>query len=286
MGRNDKRTNQRRVKPPQPKARGDLRPKKAPFALSDRAKRWLWWGGRLAILAAVTAGAVGMGRLFERYVRAAKAFATENIEIVGLSRLSRSEVLRTADLALGKNVFEVSPEQARERLRAHPWIDEVNVVRRLPGTYRIDLRERQPIAAIQLESRYLVNERGTVFKRFDEGDPEHLPLITGVDPTRFRSEANFRAGLLVSVVGLLQDYGDAGLSRREPISEIRADDRQGLTIYVGNDRIELRLGARPFGKKLLRFREILDELRQERARPAYVVLDNVRRPDRVAVRLR
>jgi cell division protein FtsQ len=85
---------------------------------------------------------------------------------------------------------------------------------------------------------------------------------------------------------LLQDYRDAGLAKREPISEIHAGTHDGFTIYVGHDAIELRLGTRPFGKKLLRFREILDELSDERARPAYVVLDNVRRPDRVAVRLR
>lgn len=284
MGRNDKRLNRRRI-PPSTSASGRGARSLTPASVG-RLKKLLWWGGRLLVVATVTSGAVAMGRMLERYVRSAEAFSTQAIEIEGLSRLTRTDVLTASELALGKNVFEVSPEQARERLKAHPWIDDVTVVRRLPGTYRIALRERQAIAILQLEAAYLITEHGGVFKRVEPGDPAHLPVITGVDAARFSSDANFRAGLLVSVVGLLQDYRDAGLARREPISEIRADAHQGLTVYVGKDGIELRLGARPFGKKLLRFREILDELRNERARPAYVVLDNVHRPDRVAVRLR
>jgi cell division protein FtsQ len=249
-------------------------------------KRLLWWGGRVAILVSVTACAVGMGRLLERYVRGAQAFATRSIDITGLSRLTRAEVLAAAELAVGKNVFEVSPEQARAKLEAHPWVDEVKVVRRLPGSYRIALRERQAIALLQLERLYLVSERGSVFKRLESDDPVDLPVITGVDVARFRTELAFRTNLLVSVVGLLQEYRDAGLSKREPIAEIHADGPRGFTLYVGRDAISVRLGARPFNKKLLRFREILDELSGDAARPAYVVLDNVRRPERVAVRLR
>ena len=84
----------------------------------------------------------------------------------------------------------------------------------------------------------------------------------------------------------LQDYRDAGLWTREPIAEIHAEDPRGFTVYVGRVPIQLRLGDAPFDRKLNRFREILDELKDETARPAYVLLDNVRRPDRVAVRLR
>lgn len=194
--------------------------------------------------------------------------------------------MKQAGLALGRNVFEVSPEQARARLLEHPWIVEATVSRRLPSSYRIELREQSPAALLMLEKLYLVGEDGTVFKSLDPGDPIDLPVITGVDPAEFRSDLALRSSLLLSAVGLLHDYRDAGLFRREPIAEIHVEDDRGLSLYVGKDATQVRLGQRPYRKKLARLRGILDELRKDAARPAYVYLDNVRRPDRATVRLR
>jgi len=249
-------------------------------------RRPLAWAARIVVLAAVTAGAVASGRLLERYVRSAKAFATSAIELTGAERLSREQVLASAGLALGKNVFEVSPEQAEAALRAHPWVAEAEVTRRLPGSYRIHVREQKAVALLALEELHLVSEDGTVFKRVEPEDPVDLPLITGIDPERFRADLALRTSLLVSAVALLQDYRDAGLWVREPLAEIHAEPDESFTLYAGKDAMQVRLGPRPYGKKLRRLRQILDELSAQKDRPAYVYLDNVRRPDRVAVRIR
>jgi cell division protein FtsQ len=260
---------------------------RARFAAAyERCKKPLSWLARGLVLLAVTAGAVAGGRLLEQHVRSAKAFATQQIEVAGATRLSRAEVLATAGLSLGQNVFEVSPEQAREKLSLHPWIAEATVTRRLPGTYRIQIREQQPAALLQLEALYLVSEEGTVFKQLAAEDSSDLPVITGVDPRQFRADVAFRTSLLVNAIALLHDYRDAGLWKREPIAEIHAEGEDAFSMYVGKDAMLVRLGERPFRKKLRRLRGILDELRDDAGRPAYVYLDNVRRPDRVAVRLR
>jgi cell division protein FtsQ len=251
-----------------------------------RHRTLITWSGRLVLLCALGAGAVAAGRLLEQHVRTAEAFATVEIALAGNERLSRDHVLEVAGLSLGVNVFERSPEEAREALLADPWVADAEVVRRLPGSYRIELRERRPAAVLALERPYLVADDGSVFKQLEPGDPADLPVITGVDPERFRADQELRTSLLVSAVALLHDYRDVGLWRREPIAEIHVEDGGGFTLYVGADAALVRLGERPFRKKLRRFRGILDELRTEKSRPAYVYLDNVRRPDRVTVRLR
>jgi cell division protein FtsQ len=248
----------------------------------------LLWLGRLAIMAAVTAGAVAGGRLLERHVRSAPAFATTSIELEGNQRLERERVLAVAGLAIGKNVFEVSPEQARAALLEQPWIADADVTRRLPGSYRISVREQQPAALIALESLHLVSEEATVFKKLEAGDPSDLPVITGIEPAAFRADLALRSSILVSAVALLHDYRDAGLWAREPIAEIHVEPDESFTLYLGKDALQARLGARPFTKKLRRLRAVLDELKRGGAgqRPAYVYLDNEKRPDRVAVRLK
>jgi len=102
--------------------------------------------GRLTVLIAVGAGALAAGRLVEQHVRRAKSFATTQIELVGTQRLARDQVLAVTGLQIGQNVFEVSPEQAEERLLAHPFIAEASVWSIQPDPASLPLRASRPTA--------------------------------------------------------------------------------------------------------------------------------------------
>lgn len=255
-------------------------------ALGARLRRPVELFVRGVLVIAVGVGAVALGRLVERHVRTSPAFAVREIEVDGHVRLTREEILDAAGIELGRNVFEVAQEDAERRLAAHPWIAEAHVRRRLPGTYRIEVRERRAVALLVLGDVFLVAEDGAVFKRAEEGDPIDLPVITGVDRERFTRDRGFRTSVLLEAVALLSDYRGAGLFRREPIGELHVEPDDGLSLYVGEDATYVRLGHAPFRGKLRRLRTVLDELAQRSARAAYVYLDNERRPDRVTVRVR
>lgn len=243
--------------------------------------------GRLTVLIAVAAGAVAAGRLVEQHVRSAKSFATTTIEIEGTQRLSRDQVLAAAGLGIGRNIFDVSPEQAQERLRSHPFIAEATVTRRLPGSYRITLREQELAAVLQVgEQLMLVGQDASVLKPLEPGDPVDVPVITGADEERWRRDVHYRASLLESAVSLLHEYREAGLWVAEQVSEIHVEPDLGLSVFVGDDATAVRLGKAPYAKKLRRLRGIFDQLKRDEARPLYVYLDNERRPDRATVRLR
>jgi cell division protein FtsQ len=243
--------------------------------------------GRLTVLIAVAAGAVAAGRLVEQHVRRAKAFETTVVEIEGAQRLSRDQVLAAAGLAVGKNVFDVSPEQAEERLRTHPFVAEAAVTRRLPGSYKITLREQELAAVLQVgEQLLLVGQDASVLKVLEPGDPVDVPVITGADEGRWSRDVHYRATLLENAVLLLHEYREAGLWAAERVSEIHVEPDLGLSLYVGQDATAVRLGKAPYAKKLRRLRGIFDKLERDDARPLYVYLDNERRPDRATVRLR
>jgi cell division protein FtsQ len=255
-------------------------------ALRERLRRPAEVSLRALVVVAIGLGAIGLGRLVERHVRTAPAFAVRNIELEGHVRLTREEILAAAGIAEGANVFDVAPEEAERRLATHPWIAEAEVRRRLPGTYVIEVRERRAVALLALGDVYLVSEDGAVFKRAGQDDPVDLPVITGVDRQRFTRDRGFRTSVLLEAVALLSDYRGAGLWRREPVDEVHVEPDDGLSLYVGADATYVRLGHGPFRAKLRRLRTVLDELGQRGARAAYVYLDNQRRPDRVTVRIR
>ncbi len=241
--------------------------------------------GQALVVLACIAGSVAVARLVERHVRTSPAFATRTVRVEGRARLSEREVLEAAGLAVGRNAFETSPEQAAERLRDHPWIASAHVERRLPGSFVVQLRERRAVAVLALGALYLVGEDGAVFKRVAVGDPVDLPVITGVERERFTVDRAWRTSLLLEVVAMLHDWRGAGLQRSAPVGEVHVETDGGLSLYVGSDALHARLGRGPFREKLSRLRRVLERLAQDHQKAAYVYLDNVRHPDRVTVRL-
>jgi cell division protein FtsQ len=252
-----------------------------------RARRIVLGTLKLVAVLAGIAGAIAVGRLTHDYVRTSPAFAVATIELEGRARLEESEVLRAAGVSIGTNVFELAPEDVRARLERHPWIASAEVERRLPGTFRLRIVERTPSLVLALgPSLYLVDESGSVFKEVAPGDPVDLPIVSGIERDRFLRERAWRTALLSEIDVLLDDWRAAGLWRREPIAEIHVEADDGLVLHVGEDAMEVRLGRAPFLPKLRKLRRVLDRLQAESSRALYVHLDNVRRPDRVVVRLR
>jgi cell division protein FtsQ len=231
-------------------------------------------------------GSLALARVLDRWARSAPEFAIRTLEVTGEERLGEAEVLASAELAVGDNVFARSEAEIAHDLLSHPWIADARVERRLPGTFRITIRERVPAAILSLDTPYLVSDDGAVFKTLEPGDPVDLPVITGVDRQRFFAERPYRTQLLTSIVGLLSEWRAGGMERREPIGEVHVENDEALTLFVGDDGTEVRLGAGPYRAKIERLRRVLDELGHQHARPLYVYLDNVRRPDRVTVRVR
>ncbi len=242
-------------------------------------------GGQVALLGVAVAALSWLGDRTVRYAHGADAFAIREIIIEGNHQVEDIDVRRAARLHLGSNIFEISTEDARNHLLQHPWIEEASVVRKLPGRVRLEIVEREPVALVALDQLYLVSEEGAVFKRLGVDDPVNFPVITGIASERFYDDFDYRTAILLRSMALLRDYEGAGLSEREPVSEIHFEGANGIELFVGNDGMNVRLGNGQHRQKLRRFRQVLERLALEKTRPSYVYLDNVRSPERVTVRL-
>jgi cell division septal protein FtsQ len=127
----------------------------------------------------------------------AKHFFFENpdyqlsqIEIQTDGTLQREQILKAAELREGVNIFGVNLARVRDQLQQLPQVDEVQVIRKLPGEIDIRIVERKPIAWITSDKQisdpfasevaFLVDARGVLMKE-KKLLPEYLglPLITG-----------------------------------------------------------------------------------------------------------
>ena len=104
--------------------------------------------------------------------------------------LQRDQILKATEIREGENIFRVNLAQVRDRLQLLPQVDEVQVLRKLPGEIDIRITERKPIAWITSDKQisdpfasdvaFLVDARGVLMKE-KKLLPEYLglPLITG-----------------------------------------------------------------------------------------------------------
>jgi len=160
-------------------------------AIQHRNRRLLVFISKIVLAAAICAGIYLGARL------AARRFFFENpdynlatIDVRTDGTLQRDQILKTAGLREGENIFRVNLAHIHDVLQQLPQVDEIQVVRKMPGEIDIRVVERKPIAWItsekqisdpfQSEVAFLIDARG-VLMREKKLLPEYLglPLITG-----------------------------------------------------------------------------------------------------------
>ncbi|MDQ6655176.1 MAG: FtsQ-type POTRA domain-containing protein [Verrucomicrobiota bacterium] len=117
-------------------------------------------------------------------------YRISKIEVQTDGTLQRDQVLKTAELVEGENIFSVNLARVHDRLEQLPQVNEVQVVRNMPSEINIQIVERKPVAWITSEKEitdpfasdgaFLVDALGRLMKQ-KKLLPEYLglPLIVG-----------------------------------------------------------------------------------------------------------
>jgi len=177
-------------------------------------------------------------------------FNLQQVDVTGMRRLSRAEVVEAAEIEDGTNLLNVNLSAITERLRRHPWIRSASVYRRLPGRLIMEIEERTPRAILAAERLYYVDEQAEFFSRILPGDPVDYPLLTGATPEELIAHGPEIREMIRLGLGLL-DLMERNKSALDPsrVSEIQMnlDDglsirtKAGRTIVMGRGNFELKL---------------------------------------------
>ena len=128
-----------------------------------------------------------------RALRHVGFFEVRRVEFDGLRYGSAEELTRMLDLAPGASVFDdLSP--LAERLRGAPGVVSVDVGRRLPGTVRVQLVERAPVALAPVRGRLgLVDSLGRMLPWDPARTAPDLPVAARPDSLVGRVLARVRS---------------------------------------------------------------------------------------------
>lgn len=186
-------------------------------------------------------------------------FTITKVEIEGNHMVTDERICTLTGYQKGEHLFSVDTDKAETYLLVEPYISAAEVKRVWPGTVRITVEERTPVARLQVGAAFVeVDATGKVLQRYTLVEDADLPLITGLD---LRGQGAMPGGIIVSdalddALAMLQDIpADCA-----PIGEINCADTQDIRIYTMHG-MEVRVGSSDgFAEKCILFTNILSDL--------------------------
>jgi cell division protein FtsQ len=120
----------------------------------------------------------GVQALYSLTVRL--GFGLQDVTIVGREAIDRDALLATLQVERGMPILALDRQDMVARLRTLPWLEAATVERHLPGTLRINLTERQPLARWQHQNQIkLLDVHGATINGVAAKDFMELPLLVG-----------------------------------------------------------------------------------------------------------
>ncbi len=254
----------------------------------ERRQRVARWARRVGYGAAIAAVAVGVPMLSMwgyDAVMESDALALTYVDVEGLHYLDEDALLDAADPMGGEHLFNVQSEQLEATLEGLPFIEKAQVRRRFPDRLYISIEEHEPVAIMIDDGFWLVDEEGRPVVELDAARPHvdlwSLPLVSGLSRATMETDEGRRQ--LKDAMEVYEIYEELGLEDKEEISEIHVDELLGLSLVVGPEAIEIRLGHDRWTERLERWKQIRRTLEEREVDPSYVLIDHESEIDRVAV---
>jgi cell division protein FtsQ len=212
-------------------------------------------------------------------------FEVSTIEVVGAGPLPASDIKGLAAIPKGETTLLLNKKGVRTRLLRDPWIEAVDISRKLPRTVELHLTLRQPIAFVELEDgeRWLLAADGVWLASWDTtagiaSDPQGsfpefsvetsgLIAVTGIEGLQPTAGDKNRAAILRNALAILNGLSS---SLAAEVVELQAPDVVRTSLRT-KDGIEIDIGsADDIATKDKIVREVLAEQKGK------VVLINVR----------
>ena len=196
-------------------------------------------------------------------------FSVHRVTVQG-NRMSNEAQIRTlADIQQGVQLFDVTAEEVAERIRRHPWIDQVEVERVWPDALTVRVTEHRPLAIVNIEGEeqglYYLDDRGTVFVPVDPLQDIDYPVVTGVSPPEGElGGAEFQLGGDTGTEAVREFLHVAARGNPilplQSISEIHLGREKGIIVYLVEHPFPIYIGYGNVEKRYYQLVKLLERL--------------------------
>lgn len=204
---------------------------------------------RWVLLSLVVATAViGSGAAVRYYLRNSWRFrieSSDSIVVTGAEHVSRGEVLQVFRGDISKNAFFVELGERKRKLEDISWIESASVMRILPNKLKVEIRERVPVAYVQLGSQVeLIDANGVIMNIPPTAQGAYsFPVIIKMSESEPLST---RAPRMKTYMQLISELDAGGGHYSQDLNEVDLSDPSDVRVTVADSAgaVLIHLGER------------------------------------------
>lgn len=205
----------------------------------ERSPRSRGFLAKLLTLVAIVAAAVFGVTVF---------FQVNTFEIHGVENYSEDAVIIASGIELGQSILLVDKSKVASQIKTRlPYVQSVQIERRLPGTVVITVTEGKAAASVRSEydEYWLIDDKGKLMEQVNEDRAASVTQISGVsallpvagDQIRLSQEDQQRLDVALELLQQLERYDLAG-----QIVSIDVTQLYNIVMYY-TDQFEIQLGS-------------------------------------------
>lgn len=236
-------------------------------SLSKKSAVYLGWGLLTILVLFLGSVTVAAAYHYGEHSWRFRIESSDDIEIIGLSNVTRSQIIEVVGGDIGRNVFYVPLGQRKKQLEQIPWVESASVMRFVPNRLKIEIHERTPVAFARIGSRiFLVDDSGVLMdlpvaskKKFS------FPVVLGMNLGEPQSTRAARMKIYNEVIAELDS---TGAHYSHGISEVDLSDPDDVKIMADDSAgpVLIHLGASDFLERFKIYLAHVQEWRRQFAR--------------------
>jgi cell division protein FtsQ len=205
------------------------------------AKRLLWMASAIVVAGIGCVGVAGLYHYGERSWRF-RLDSSDDIEMSGLSNVTRSQIMEVMGGDIGRNVFFIPLDQRQKQFEQIPWVESASVMRFAPNRIKIQIHERTPVAFARVGSKVMLMDANGVLMDLTNRKKYSFPVVVGMSAAEPLSTRTIRMKTYDDLVRELdsngghysQDLSEVDLSDPEDVKVLTNDPEGEVLVHLGS----------------------------------------------------
>lgn len=210
--------------------------------------------------AAICAGAAAVAQRAWTWLNTSPRFVVRRIDVRGTVRINSSEILRLSRIKEGMRMLEVEPRKVERAIRGNCWIGKARVARAWPGTVKISVEERTPIALASVGRVYYLDKDGVLLPMF-AATYSDLPVISGIVlDSADRAGGQVPTAVMGRIRSLFEGAGRVSQSLMRRVAQIDVSNQSMVRLKMENSSTLVEIDDGKGIDQWTRFQRVLDIL--------------------------
>lgn len=189
-------------------------------------------------------------------------FNIKEIQVINNNQITPETIVSLSKLQVGQNLFRFSRNKVEKDIKTNPYVESVNIKRKIPNKIEISLEERNRNFNVEFLNGYAyINNQGYILEISEQ--KLDLPVIQGisteqeqiVEGNRLNTEDLEKLETVIKIIDICKNY-----ELDKKITSINIENKSNYIIYMEEEKKTIYLGDNSnLSNKMLYVPTILQE---------------------------